>query len=504
MRERKKIVFTGQSGVHPEIALKNFVEKSGLFLEGNKPDILSVEDTIINLLPDKDFYAFLRLPIPEIRNKWKKAFRLILDAAKKYHTNDIFVVLHACYYTHRTEEFISCVAEDLLKELDPDFFITFIDDIYDIHSALREDGKIFSPLMGGATLDNPFKAISELYRILSWRAFEVTMARHLAYSLGDKLHYIFAVKHDYNTLHKLIYYPDIPKFYISHPIHEVKRLEDKKEYGRANEIKQQIELFEEGMSSRFICFRPTTIDELRIMEQKKDFYVPKLRKRWAEEKYKKPEGLLYFSPSEKNVPPWDSPVKEKTKKTLSPLLRNLIRVINAQISSRDLKLVEQSNHVAAWRPCFNGNASRGVVEEIKYLKDLRDFEQKDRHFFVYSPSEDWESFRKTCNKKTIKNAIAKEEIISSNLPNEQIEKCSGETIEQIMDEYSLQVRTEDRPLGGDAASQAVMGLNHLKKEVERELNACSAILERDAKLFWKENSLAPSSFVDEISKCPTR
>jgi len=60
------------------------------------------------------------------------------------------------------------------------------------------------------------------------------------------------------------------KFYISHPISEVRRLQKNGEEEKANQIIEVIHRLESKSSSEFVSFLPTTIDELRIQQEEKD------------------------------------------------------------------------------------------------------------------------------------------------------------------------------------------------------------------------------------------
>ena len=210
----RRIIFTGQSGIKIDSAFKDFVSKASPFVRGRqKPLFLKIEDEMKNIYLKEHVKAdsptlwireILMLPTPALYGLWEKAFESVLKTIEdeENKNKDIFINLHACFYHHYTVEYLSLAKAELVKRFQPDFFITLIDDIYDIHDRLRERDQIFHPSYGGAT--EPVGAILELIRILDWRAKEIMMTRHFANELGVS-HYVFAVKHSYDTLYELIF-----------------------------------------------------------------------------------------------------------------------------------------------------------------------------------------------------------------------------------------------------------------------------------------------------------
>lgn len=308
----RRIIFTGQSGIKIDSILTGFINKSSPFVRGHqKPLFLKIEDEMKNIYlkeyereasPTRWIREILMLPTPALYDLWKKAFESVLITIEdeKNKNKDIFINLHACFYHHYTVEYLSLAKAALIRKFQPDIFITLIDDIYDIHDRLRESNQIFHPSYGGAT--DPVGAILELMRILDWRAKEIMMTRHFANEL-DVPHYVFAVKHSYDALYKLIF-EDIPKFYISHPISEVRRLQKSGEGQEANQIINAIHRLEIKSSSEFVSFLPTTIDELRIQQEEKDkktVYTNKLMLRWDSGKYQNPINLLLYPHLKENL-----------------------------------------------------------------------------------------------------------------------------------------------------------------------------------------------------------
>ncbi|MBX3267650.1 MAG: hypothetical protein KF831_13200 [Acidobacteria bacterium] len=321
----------------------------------------------------------------------------ILTKWKDY-DGDIFLKLHSCFYHQLTVEYLCAPNISLLSKFGPDMIITLTDDVYDVHQRLKETHQIFNRAEAGA--DTSVGEVLELFRILDWRSNETMIARYIASELsglheGKAIpHFIFAVKHYLQTLFDLVYRPELPKVYISHPISEIRRLKREGEDSRADQMISSIEELEKFSSGTMVGFLPTTTDELRIDydldEKKEQIFKPSLTERWAAKHYAESENRLHIPPIESEndqVKLWrdegDSSDETKT------LLRELADRIGKQITTRDYKLVEQSDCLLVFRPCFNGNPSQGVLNEIEYhAKLVERYRRLSKPCFVYNPIED--------------------------------------------------------------------------------------------------------------------
>jgi len=268
----KRIIITGQSGIGIAKAIDSFRQDASAFTKGARPPYpVKLEDIMRDIYCQQEkrrkrdtiwMDEILKLPIRDLQSLWDNAFRKMLRkvSGPKFASQDVVLHLHASFYHQETVEHISLARDELIREFKPDVFVTFIDDIYDIHARLRSPRQMFSPSYGGAS--EPVGCIFELLRILDWRAAEIMMTRHLAEACGRK-YYLFAIKHACDTLYKLLY-GESPTFYISHPITQVRKLQRAGKAEQADAIEDEIHRFEAGLSEACVCFLPTTIDEWRI------------------------------------------------------------------------------------------------------------------------------------------------------------------------------------------------------------------------------------------------
>jgi len=170
-----------------------------------------------------------------------------------------------------------------------------------------------------------------------WREEEILTTSIFA-NLTRKPHFIFARKHPVETLYKLLFERELPRVYVSFPISNVT---DKPE------IMNEINEFKEQLVKEFIVFDPYTISEKKL-----DY---KLR---AAEKAGQQEI--------------DYEVRGKTAKIPVDQVRPIIQDINDQIIARDLMLVEQSEMVVAFYPCFEDGTpihSAGREREVSHARD---------------------------------------------------------------------------------------------------------------------------------------
>lgn len=380
----KRIIFTGQSGLRPEdkdYPIKKFYTE---FLTQNYK-FFKVEDFIKENYQKKYsnkklnsiwLGSFLQQTPFTILQEWENAIKKI--KSKVSDKDNYIISFHSVFFNNRTIEYIIPAQEKLLRELKPQVFITLIDDIYDIHKRLHENGHIFCGSLGGS--DGAQEGLLELLRILDWRAREIMVTRHLAHELNAD-HYLIAVKHGYNLFNNLIE-KKLRTCYISHPITQVRVLQQEGKNTEASNIINEIHNFESLISEKFSAFLPTTIDEFRIKRNEHNRIIPLLFPRWDEEKYMNPADIVFKKIKSAPEIIWDK--KNIKDKNLSPLLNILATLVQNQIDVRDHILVEQSECLAVYRPCYNGIVSGGVSEEIDYYNNL----PKRKYCLIYLPEED--------------------------------------------------------------------------------------------------------------------
>lgn len=416
------VVFTGMSGIEINDSIHNFINHNKDFrtrYSKNSPVLIKFEDKIQNAFHEENpltkksrsvwLNRILTKSYTKLEEYWDSAFNdveLEIENIKKSNPDRvIFLSIHACYFHYKTQEYISLIDIKKLASLNPEFFVTLIDDIYDIHQRLTK--------LGGIYHDEKFPTktgmILRYLRLLDWRAKETMMSRFLAKQLGLKS-FLFAVKHPYETLTNLIYEPDLPIAYLSHPISEVRRLEMQGKWDEADKIRSEITELSEYLTTGFTTFLPTSIDEFRIVNKKvilkdangepveeKHFYSH-LSQRWDRDNYLNPKNILYKNSEfhdendlwEKYNPEMHDELE--VDQVSNQLLTALADVISDQVSTRDYTLVEQSNVLIIYRPFFNGNPSGGVKEEFNYYQILQNDLKNPVKCFIYSPQLDIDNY----------------------------------------------------------------------------------------------------------------
>ncbi len=519
----KRILITGQSGIKINETLKNFCLNNLHFVRGDRPspDLYNVEKIMERLYADSGekldsemlwIEKILSLPIPQLYILWESAFKEILSKIEKAPERDVIVSFHACFYHHYTIEYLSFVNSIFLLQFKPDIFITFIDDIYDIHSRLRAPNQIFNPALAGA--QDSEHIIREMRRILDWRAREIMMSRHLANEINKTPHFCFAVKHPDETFYQLLFENKAP-FYFSHPISEVRRLHRSGHEEKANNIIETIHRLEERASHEFVCFLPTTIDEYRIEfnpDNKK--YSPSLTKRWDEEKYANPNGLLYIKPDKVVDNVFYIPGQKSHSGDHAGDLKNLAEHIEIQISSRDHKLVEQSECLFVYRPCFNGNVSRGVLKEIKYYLLLIDSLKMPKKCFIYLPHEDQNILKINQLQLHLNNAVRQGKVkdhlkrtddiflnpneIDQWISNDENPKQCKTLLRKIITDRGLSVKLERHGLESDSSQEAMQYLNELFIDYKRSVDRFITEYRQAATKIWEEDNLSPETLINNV------
>lgn len=451
---QRRIIFTGQAGLRLNQVLSDFssyVEKRGR----GKPTLIDFEKEMIEVfdrnLHDEDAVNkgvsatrfrtdILSLPVPIMRDLWDKTMGHILDRVQSVKDEDIFLRLHACFYHLKTVEYLCPINIERLKAFTPHSMITFTDDVYDVHERLKEKDQIFQKVFAGAA--SAAEELFELFRILDWRSKETLIARLLANELNLRP-YVLAIKHRKRTLFDLIESDERKKVYISHPISEIRRLRFN-ENPEAAKVVANISELEVLAEEKIVGFFPTTIDELRIKNEKtpaeeKPLYYSELTQRWDQDRYSQDDDSILFirptyKPKENEQQLWNSQIV--TTNEVATLLEELAKRLLTQITNRDYKLVEQSDCLLVYRPCFNGNPSRGVRSEIEYHDKLRHFGTELKQCFVYAPRKDQDALLAHYLEKRI-NSLQNEKKLS---PDPYNGKCTF----TFKDRYELVAAIHDR------------------------------------------------------------
>jgi len=343
------------------------------------------------------------LPKPALKQAWRTAARRLMEEEKPLPEQDVFLCAHTVFYHQLTREFFVPVDVGIVRDWGPDLVVTLIDDTEHCLDRLRVFGHMFGSSAYSYRGMKGFSNVLTHMRVLfDWRATEILEAERLATELGVK-HFCLATKHPLETAAALLYQRTRPVIYLSHPITEPRRKLAAGDLGAFEQFVAELGAPCSRMRCATTLIEPTTIDELRLRSFKiaadkeggeATVYLPRYTRRWpvphdtmwarphkiteqpldpggffadallAEFETFKTSGALAEHVHGRGPP--DLPASLIPAEIAANLIGVLIGQINSQIDARDHKLVEQSDGLVVIRPVYSGNASTGVLEEIKY------------------------------------------------------------------------------------------------------------------------------------------
>ena len=283
------------------------------------------------------------------RRDWREAWDRFLEKKQTPSPQYVFLALHL---TNRCRErTFSLIDWNRLRDFKPDVLITLIEDIYDIWNRIKQ---------GEERLPTP--TYMRLNEVMEWRQDEMMIADLIAHSLGIK-NYVVPVKHPSDMLMNLLFREKRKlRIYAAFPVTDT-RFEEA--------ARSEIDRYRETLQRNFIVFDPLTIDEMILQ-----FLAKQARERDKDEVIIKKEGMRWPMP-------WQSLVEtEKDEYPIQIPLSELLEVAVFQpptehteggrgIKPRDLRFIDQSEALTAYRPYYKGIRSGGVMTEIAYASDSR-------------------------------------------------------------------------------------------------------------------------------------
>ncbi len=366
---KKLIVLTGPSGVELEQVADYMasnaksrvkVLKYENYLENISGGIGGIIGVLVNALqPRQDQFT-----------KFIEAADILLDDAINSDADVIVLVAHSYYY--RSHHLLPNPGlEKILRQWRPEAIIVALDDYY--HGldriARRVEEKKTPPLSD----------ILDPNDYLTWRTLTMFHAQVLGRLARTKV-FVFALKHREQNVQRLSRYlfddEKMRIFYLSHHI-TIPRQEAEKqnipiyEHWLVKEIENlKTKLLNE--CKNLIIFEPTAIDE----------YIPENTNPLAKTITKENRWPHIDTP---NYASFSYPLdlEEDVLSRLAGMRLNrdyawyLASRIKAQIPPRDLKMIEQSHGVIAYKPVYRGRVSEGMSAEIPFAT------ANDKTVFIY-------------------------------------------------------------------------------------------------------------------------
>lgn len=351
-------IFTGITGIDKDDFIKHLIKKSG---KDKKILYIDFESELTNSSRHRtaptDMPAFLDMPNPYTKTKIiEDTFEWCFDKIIKCESEieHIFFSIHLSYY--KNSEFFPPFAPQLFsshfaKISKPNLkIITLIDDVFSIWQRIKkkeQDGYLHTSM--------------RLREILSWRSLESIRSESLNNWLRYRNegflsvnNYLVSVRHPYSTFHNLIFNEKPITVYLSYPI-----TEPRKSAEGIKEINEyRAELHKIGSEKGAVVFDPVTIDELSLVTALNDGSAEsknvllKEEHRWPLEI---PDPVI-------SSPNWPIEIPKQE-------IEEVKKDISNQIQSRDYALVDAANHLAVYRPFYQGIRSEGADAEIKHAKE---------------------------------------------------------------------------------------------------------------------------------------
>jgi len=334
----KRVVVVGQSGLDKESYLKKVVEQSYIPKEEQeKMTLFNVGNSMYTEAEKArgkiEKGQILKLPLLRLRMLRRSVCKDLIHYCEMNLQNNVLVNTHSCFRWERG--LFHAFDFDLLEQLNPDMYITLIDDVDRIYARL--------------VINNNSKAFDfSLKDIMVWREEEIITTEILAFA-QSKPHFTIPLRNPKDTIFKILFRENLKKTYVSFPITKV--------LDKPNVLKE-VNNFRDSLAKEMIVFDPYTIQEKKLLL-------------FANEAKENGETVI-----ERNI------LGEKIKFDLSDIF-SIAKDIDGQIISRDFRLIDQSDMVVAFIPEVKGepDISAGVQSEIQYAHDL------PREVYVIWPSQ---------------------------------------------------------------------------------------------------------------------
>jgi len=319
-RDGMRVVVTGQVGLEKKPFLEQVVDLAAR--NGTEATLCHIGDMMYREAPDVAPGRILDLPISRLNALRRAVFRDVLTAAER--SDNIIVNTHATFrWRHGL---FPAFDHDLILKLQPNMFITLVDNVDSVHLRLIRD-------------HNTDHSLKDL---LVWREEEILATEVLAtVTRGFGCFYMAARGQAYRNVeafYRLIFEPKFKKVYASFPMSHVRG---------QSKIREEIERFRRTMADHFTCFDPGDLEEKELQDA---------AVKAAE------ENRRYVT-----IPVLGEPVQFEVAQILEAA-----GDINGQIYARDFKFIEQADMIISYIPADEAGKpliSSGVERELQHAHE---------------------------------------------------------------------------------------------------------------------------------------
>ncbi len=326
-----RVLVNGQVGLDKKPFLDEVVKIAAD--NGHEVQLFNVGDRMYAEAPDIVAGRILDLPRQRLTALRRSIFKDILQAASP--NANLIVNSHATFrWKHGL---FQAYDHNQVVQLDPDLYITLVDNVDAVHARLARDHDVRHTLKD----------------ILVWREEEIVVTEAMAEAVAGYGRALILSRSNprinAKSLYRLMFEPHRKRVYPSFPMTHVIDLPD---------TLMEIERFRDVLAEHFIAFDPADLDEKRLL-----FEAGEATKRGDEE--------IRISLDDRSV-------------VLS--VGEIARVapdIDAQIYARDFKLIEQSDMIVSYIPELpdgRPGLSSGVERELQHA-----YECTKEVFVVWRP-----------------------------------------------------------------------------------------------------------------------
>jgi len=350
----KRILVLGATGVNKSTVIKNICNASPTY----NPTVYDFEKDFIfikGLLGESPNDYLDAKPISQ-RDIWLKGWNRCIKAINK--TNgDIILLMHGVL-TRPAYSTRSPICLEKLMEFAPTGVINLIDDIYSMWYNTEQRSKGMNHV-GRPTPE----------QLLAARRSEIFLGDIIANYREDVQppHYILAVRHPAIIGHRLLFEADKHrKVYLSFPISGPRAKlakNDRSGIEEINEFLRTAHSFQNNVDNNVVFFCPLTIDELPLQKAFKAAAAAKqkevvfdIKDRWNVKDFYARTTLMAGE---------GIPMGQEISIPCNAVEECHGLILN-DVSTRDYRLIIQSDCLAVYNPVFDGQVSNGVLREIQF------------------------------------------------------------------------------------------------------------------------------------------